>query len=151
MVFVTLTLLQVAVEEQECPFPRYLPLCIYSEAVTYLKEVIEELSNKIEQSSDSKGYTRILDSINLQEEEKWAPESDSDPTTILVKYNGVNRNPYVKWSTFFQADSIQTNLLCAEKLLCALYGSLPLLTNLLKSPEGGCCVSLSGVQRAPMI
>ena len=100
MVFVTLTLLQVAVEEKECPVSRYLPLCIYSEAVTYLKEVIEELSNKIEQSSDSKGYTRILDSINLQEEEKWAPESDSDPTTILVKYNGVNRNPYVKWSTF---------------------------------------------------
>ena len=57
MVFVTLTLLQVAVEEQECPFPRYLPLCIYSEAVTYLKEVIEELSNKIEQiQKDTQGF-----------------------------------------------------------------------------------------------
>ena len=131
------------------PFPQIFAACIYSEAVTYLKEVIEELSNKIEQSSDSKGYTRILDSINLQEEEKWAPESDSDPTTILVKYNGVNRNPYALFSKPIQSKPTSCVLRNSCLHFMAAFHSSQTCSKAEK--EGGWCVSLSGVQRAPMI
>ena len=58
-VLVTLTHLQVAVNQKECPFSRYLPLCVHLLENRYLKQdwVIEELSDKIEQSSNSKEYS----------------------------------------------------------------------------------------------
>ena len=58
-VLVTLTHLQVAVNQKECPFSRYLPLCVLLLENRYLKQdwVIEELSDKIEQTNNSKEYS----------------------------------------------------------------------------------------------
>ena len=119
LVFVTLTLLQVAVEEKECPFPRYLLLCIYSEAVISKKSSRNWVTrlNRFKRIHKDSGLNQPSRRRKMGSgERQW-------PFNYPGKVQWGQQKPLCKVVHFFQADSIQTNLLCAEKFLCATFHS----------------------------